>query len=81
MCVCSHVWAFKTFKIIELGKTVLKQLLLFTPQVLVTKNVNGLQKTIRKMGEGEHFGELALIRYPWLLSDSVTGPLASQYQE
>ncbi|XP_073790013.1 cGMP-dependent protein kinase 1 isoform X2 [Danio rerio] len=31
-------------------------------EVLVTKKVNGQQKTIRKMGEGEHFGELALIR-------------------
>ncbi|TRY59161.1 hypothetical protein DNTS_032409 [Danionella cerebrum] len=31
-------------------------------EVLVTKKVNGHQKIIRKMGEGEHFGELALIR-------------------
>ncbi|RXN18612.1 cGMP-dependent kinase 1-like protein [Labeo rohita] len=31
-------------------------------EVLVTKKVNGQQKIIRKMGEGEHFGELALIR-------------------
>ncbi|XP_051954557.1 cGMP-dependent protein kinase 1 isoform X1 [Xyrauchen texanus] len=31
-------------------------------EVLVTKNVSGQQKIIRKMGEGEHFGELALIR-------------------
>ncbi|XP_073711813.1 cGMP-dependent protein kinase 2 [Misgurnus anguillicaudatus] len=31
-------------------------------EVLVTKKVNGQQKVIRKMGEGEHFGELALIR-------------------
>ncbi|XP_077596086.1 cGMP-dependent protein kinase 1 isoform X3 [Stigmatopora nigra] len=31
-------------------------------EVLVTKNVNGLQKPIRRMGKGEHFGEQALIR-------------------
>nr|XP_019953057.1 PREDICTED: cGMP-dependent protein kinase 1-like [Paralichthys olivaceus] len=31
-------------------------------EVLVTKNVNGLQKHIRRMGKGEHFGEQALIR-------------------
>ncbi|KAL7872507.1 hypothetical protein SRHO_G00074900 [Serrasalmus rhombeus] len=31
-------------------------------EVLVTKKVNGQQKVIRKMGQGEHFGELALIR-------------------
>ncbi|XP_066532483.1 cGMP-dependent protein kinase 1 [Hoplias malabaricus] len=31
-------------------------------EVLVTKKVNGQQKVIRKMGRGEHFGELALIR-------------------
>ncbi|XP_077075734.1 cGMP-dependent protein kinase 1 [Siphateles boraxobius] len=31
-------------------------------EVLVTKKVNGQQKIIRKMSEGEHFGELALIR-------------------
>ncbi|KAI7800103.1 putative cGMP-dependent protein kinase 1, partial [Triplophysa rosa] len=31
-------------------------------EVSVTKKVNGQQKSIRKMGEGEHFGELALIR-------------------
>ncbi|XP_073673197.1 cGMP-dependent protein kinase 1 [Garra rufa] len=31
-------------------------------EVLVTKKANGQQKIIRKMGEGEHFGELALIR-------------------
>ncbi|KAA0708964.1 cGMP-dependent protein kinase 2 [Triplophysa tibetana] len=31
-------------------------------EVLVTKKVNGQQKSIRKMVEGEHFGELALIR-------------------
>ncbi|KAI4902236.1 hypothetical protein NFI96_010090 [Prochilodus magdalenae] len=31
-------------------------------EVLVTKKVSGQQKTIRKMGQGEHFGELALIR-------------------
>ncbi|XP_062857905.1 cGMP-dependent protein kinase 2 isoform X1 [Trichomycterus rosablanca] len=31
-------------------------------QVLVTKKVNGQQKMIRYMGQGEHFGELALIR-------------------
>ncbi|XP_061563156.1 cGMP-dependent protein kinase 2 [Cololabis saira] len=31
-------------------------------EVLVTKNVNGLQKKIRRMGKGEHFGEQALIR-------------------
>ncbi|KPP75458.1 cGMP-dependent protein kinase 1-like [Scleropages formosus] len=31
-------------------------------EVLVTKRVNGQQKEIRKMGKGEHFGELALIR-------------------
>ncbi|XP_067272829.1 cGMP-dependent protein kinase 1 [Pseudorasbora parva] len=31
-------------------------------EVLVTKKVNGQQKIIRTMGEGEHFGELALIR-------------------
>uniref|UniRef100_A0A8C1CRY1 cGMP-dependent protein kinase n=1 Tax=Cyprinus carpio carpio TaxID=630221 RepID=A0A8C1CRY1_CYPCA len=31
-------------------------------EVLVTKEVNGQQKIIRKMSEGEHFGELALIR-------------------
>ncbi|KAG5277568.1 hypothetical protein AALO_G00119100 [Alosa alosa] len=31
-------------------------------EVLVTKKVNGQQKTIRRMGQGEHFGELALIR-------------------
>lgn len=34
----------------------------FPPQVLVTKNVNGHQKQIRRMGKGEHFGEQALIR-------------------
>ncbi|KAI1897232.1 hypothetical protein AGOR_G00081150 [Albula goreensis] len=31
-------------------------------EVQVTKNVNGNQREIRKMGKGEHFGELALIR-------------------
>ncbi|XP_045916763.1 cGMP-dependent protein kinase 1 [Micropterus dolomieu] len=31
-------------------------------EVLVTKNVNGHQKHIRRMGKGEHFGEQALIR-------------------
>ncbi|XP_055362597.1 cGMP-dependent protein kinase 2 isoform X2 [Betta splendens] len=31
-------------------------------EVLVTKNVNGQQKQIRRMVEGEHFGEQALIR-------------------
>lgn len=31
-------------------------------EVVVTKRVSGQQKTIRKMGQGEHFGELALIR-------------------
>ncbi|XP_037541783.1 cGMP-dependent protein kinase 1 [Nematolebias whitei] len=31
-------------------------------EVLVTKSVNGHQKTIRRMGKGEHFGEQALIR-------------------
>ncbi|XP_037101369.1 cGMP-dependent protein kinase 1 isoform X1 [Syngnathus acus] len=31
-------------------------------EVLVTKSVNGLQKPIRRMGKGEHFGEQALIR-------------------
>ncbi|XP_034017523.1 cGMP-dependent protein kinase 1 [Thalassophryne amazonica] len=31
-------------------------------EVLVTKNVNGQQKQIRRMGKGEHFGEQALIR-------------------
>ncbi|KAL4630461.1 cGMP-dependent protein kinase 1-like [Arapaima gigas] len=31
-------------------------------EVQVTKKVNGQQKEIRKMGKGEHFGELALIR-------------------
>ncbi|XP_063079008.1 cGMP-dependent protein kinase 1 [Engraulis encrasicolus] len=31
-------------------------------EVLVTKWINNQQKTIRKMGQGEHFGELALIR-------------------
>ncbi|XP_017278839.1 cGMP-dependent protein kinase 1 [Kryptolebias marmoratus] len=31
-------------------------------EVLVTKNVNGHQKMIRRMGKGEHFGEQALIR-------------------
>ncbi|KAK2890181.1 hypothetical protein Q8A73_018481 [Channa argus] len=31
-------------------------------EVLVTKNVNGQQKHIRKMVKGEHFGEQALIR-------------------
>ncbi|XP_043962894.1 cGMP-dependent protein kinase 1 [Gambusia affinis] len=31
-------------------------------EVLVSKNVNGLQKQIRRMGKGEHFGEQALIR-------------------
>ncbi|KAL2082189.1 hypothetical protein ACEWY4_022007 [Coilia grayii] len=31
-------------------------------EVLVTKRVNNQQKTIRRMGQGEHFGELALIR-------------------
>ncbi|XP_030638627.1 cGMP-dependent protein kinase 2 [Chanos chanos] len=31
-------------------------------EVLVTKKVNGQQKIIRKMGQGEHFGEQALIR-------------------
>ncbi|XP_038143488.1 cGMP-dependent protein kinase 2 [Cyprinodon tularosa] len=31
-------------------------------EVLVTKNVNGHQKQIRRMGKGEHFGEQALIR-------------------
>ncbi|XP_012993908.2 cGMP-dependent protein kinase 1 isoform X1 [Esox lucius] len=31
-------------------------------EVLVTKMMNGQQKQIRKMGKGEHFGELALIR-------------------
>ncbi|KAM6954618.1 cGMP-dependent protein kinase 1 [Aplochiton taeniatus] len=31
-------------------------------EVLVTKKVNGLQKQIRTMGKGEHFGEQALIR-------------------
>lgn len=34
----------------------------FCLQVLVTKNVNGRQKQIRRMGKGEHFGEQALIR-------------------
>lgn len=34
----------------------------FTLQVLVTKNVNGQQKQIRRMVKGEHFGEQALIR-------------------
>lgn len=34
----------------------------FSLQVLVTKNVNGHQKQIRRMGKGEHFGEQALIR-------------------
>ncbi|XP_076872593.1 cGMP-dependent protein kinase 2 [Brachyhypopomus gauderio] len=31
-------------------------------EVLVTKKVNGQQKVIRKMVEGQHFGELALMR-------------------
>ncbi|CAI5683705.1 cGMP-dependent protein kinase 2 [Oreochromis niloticus] len=31
-------------------------------EVLVTKNVNGHEKQIRRMGKGEHFGEQALIR-------------------
>ncbi|KAJ8356693.1 hypothetical protein SKAU_G00194870 [Synaphobranchus kaupii] len=31
-------------------------------EVQVTKKVNGHQREIRKMGKGEHFGELALIR-------------------
>lgn len=31
-------------------------------EVLVSKNVNGQQKQIRRMGKGEHFGEQALIR-------------------
>ncbi|CAN9507460.1 unnamed protein product [Ophioblennius macclurei] len=31
-------------------------------EVLVSKNVNGHQKQIRRMGKGEHFGEQALIR-------------------
>ncbi|KAF4092096.1 hypothetical protein AMELA_G00016940 [Ameiurus melas] len=31
-------------------------------EVEVTKKVNGQQKTIRKMKQGDHFGELALIR-------------------
>ncbi|KAM8846623.1 cGMP-dependent protein kinase 2 [Synchiropus picturatus] len=31
-------------------------------EVLVTKNVGGHQKQIRRMGKGEHFGEQALIR-------------------
>ncbi|XP_026197684.1 cGMP-dependent protein kinase 2 [Anabas testudineus] len=31
-------------------------------EVLVTKNVNGQQKQIRRMVKGEHFGEQALIR-------------------
>ncbi|XP_036406521.1 cGMP-dependent protein kinase 1 [Megalops cyprinoides] len=31
-------------------------------EVQVTKKVNGQQKEIRRMGKGEHFGELALIR-------------------
>ncbi|KAM4522535.1 cGMP-dependent protein kinase 2 [Odontesthes bonariensis] len=31
-------------------------------EVLVTKNVNGQQKQIRRMAKGEHFGEQALIR-------------------
>ncbi|XP_048841887.1 cGMP-dependent protein kinase 1 isoform X1 [Brienomyrus brachyistius] len=31
-------------------------------EVQVTKNMNGQQKEIRRMGRGEHFGELALIR-------------------
>ncbi|KAI5614983.1 cGMP-dependent protein kinase 1 isoform X2 [Silurus asotus] len=31
-------------------------------EVQVTKKVNGQQKIIRKMGQGDHFGELALIR-------------------
>ncbi|CAK6962310.1 cGMP-dependent protein kinase 1 [Scomber scombrus] len=31
-------------------------------EVLVTKNVNGHQKQIRRMGKGDHFGEQALIR-------------------
>ncbi|XP_072217926.1 cGMP-dependent protein kinase 2 [Leuresthes tenuis] len=31
-------------------------------EVLVTKNVNGTQKQIRRMAKGEHFGEQALIR-------------------
>ncbi|KAM9356418.1 cGMP-dependent protein kinase 2 [Pholidichthys leucotaenia] len=31
-------------------------------EVLVTKNVSGHQKQIRRMGKGEHFGEQALIR-------------------
>lgn len=34
----------------------------FLLKVLVTKNVNGHQKQIRRMGKGEHFGEQALIR-------------------
>ncbi|KAM4528965.1 cGMP-dependent protein kinase 2 [Fundulus diaphanus] len=31
-------------------------------EVLVSKNVNGHQKQIRRMGKGDHFGEQALIR-------------------
>ncbi|XP_035649550.1 cGMP-dependent protein kinase 1-like isoform X2 [Oncorhynchus keta] len=31
-------------------------------EVKVTKKLNGQEKQIRKMGKGEHFGELALIR-------------------
>ncbi|XP_035385339.1 cGMP-dependent protein kinase 2 [Electrophorus electricus] len=31
-------------------------------EVLVTKKVNGQQKVVRKLGEGQHFGELALMR-------------------
>ncbi|XP_032440390.1 cGMP-dependent protein kinase 2 [Xiphophorus hellerii] len=31
-------------------------------EVVVSKNVNGHQKQIRRMGKGEHFGEQALIR-------------------
>ncbi|XP_007552925.1 cGMP-dependent protein kinase 2 [Poecilia formosa] len=31
-------------------------------EVLVSKNVNGHEKQIRRMGKGEHFGEQALIR-------------------
>ncbi len=40
----------------------LSPLTLFSPQVVVSKNVNGHQKQIRRMGKGEHFGEQALIR-------------------
>ncbi|TSL47544.1 cGMP-dependent protein kinase 1 [Bagarius yarrelli] len=39
-------------------------------EVQVTKKVNGQQKIIRKLGQGDHFGELALIRLHGTFKDS-----------